>query len=183
MVKNVMLREFLKNYRRTGTITPSSPSLIKKMLAPINFDKARCIVELGAGEGCITRALLRKMNHETKLISFEQNPEIFNELNNIQDSRLAKVNDSAENIQQHLQNQGFEKADYIVSGLPLVFLPKEEGEAIINQAKANLHQDGKFIQFQYSLKSLKDFKQKFAKVKVTFTLWNIPPAFVYSCKI
>jgi phosphatidylethanolamine/phosphatidyl-N-methylethanolamine N-methyltransferase len=75
-----------------------------------------------------------------------------------------------------------EKADFIVSSLPLAILPKTLRKRIVIEANNRLNIDGEFIQFQYTLQSLKLFKKVFKKVSVRHCLFNIPPAFVYSCK-
>ena len=53
---------------------------------------------------------------------------------------------------------------------------------IIIEVNAQLNDQGEFIQFQYSLQSFKLFKKVFNKVSVRPCLFNMPPAFVYSCK-
>lgn len=60
MKQITLLSEAFKNLKTVGTITFSSKFLVKNIIAPIDFNKARCIVELGAGDGCITKAILEK---------------------------------------------------------------------------------------------------------------------------
>ena len=45
----IFFREFLKNWREVGSITPSSRFLVEKMIECVDFDGTRTIVELGAG--------------------------------------------------------------------------------------------------------------------------------------
>jgi phospholipid N-methyltransferase len=60
---NVLLfaRNFFRHPRMLGSIVPSSRFLIKQLLEPINFGRARVIVEYGPGVGVITAELLRHM--------------------------------------------------------------------------------------------------------------------------
>jgi len=53
---NVLLfvRNFFRHPRMLGSIVPSSRFLIKQLLEPINFGRARVIVEYGPGVGVIT---------------------------------------------------------------------------------------------------------------------------------
>jgi len=51
-----LIHLFLKNPGRIGSVTASSPFLGKKIAQKIDFSKAKCIVEFGAG----TEALPRK---------------------------------------------------------------------------------------------------------------------------
>lgn len=177
-------RAFLSDPRTTGSVIESSPFLVKKMLKPINFEKAELIVELGAGTGVITKKILKKMGPNASLLCFETNKALVKELKRkIKDPRLTVYSDSAEKFGRYLKRFGNDKADYVISGLPLVVLPKKVGENIIKEIVSNLHPQGIYIQFQYSLTSLKLFRKIFRQVKVDFTLINIPPAFVYRCKI
>ncbi|MBI4154977.1 hypothetical protein HY498_02750 [Candidatus Woesearchaeota archaeon] len=174
--------QYLKNPRLIGSITPSSKYLIKKMISPIDFSNARYILELGSGNGCITKELLKNMDLESKLIIFETNEEFCKTISKIEDERLYIINDSAEKILHHLKKLKIKKADYIISGLPLAVLPKETREIILNSISKSLKQNGLYIQFQYSLRSYKQIKQLFSQVNVNFTSLNIPPAFIYICK-
>ena len=73
------LKEAIKDWRSTGSIVRSSPELIKKMLQPILFDKVELIVELGAGQGCITKALADSLVKNTHLLAFELNDHFLEE--------------------------------------------------------------------------------------------------------
>lgn len=88
------------------------------------------------------------------------------------------INDSAANINQYLNG---EKVDYILSSLPFSLISMEVKVQILEAAKAALNPTGFFIQICYSylLKNL--FKKYFGKVKTSFTLKNLPPAFVMVC--
>ena len=65
------LGEFIKERKIVGAIAPSSKFLMKKMIAPIDFQKADVIVELGPGNGVFTKSILERMKQTSKLFSFE----------------------------------------------------------------------------------------------------------------
>jgi len=173
--------ELIKSFRTSGTITPSSPRLIRRLLGSIEFESANCIIELGPGNGCVTKALLAKMNPGSTLISFELNTDFVNELKLIDDSRLHVVNSCASSIRQVLDELGIDQVDHIVSSLPLALIDDDVVETILQSAKNNLRDGGRFLQYQYSLKNYSDVKPMFSNVKLRFTLRNMPPAFVYDC--
>jgi len=182
MHKTKFFLQYLKNPRDVGSITPSSKYLIKKMISQIDFPNARYILELGSGNGCITKELLKNMDLESKLITFETNEKFCETISKIEDERLYIINDSAENILHYLEKLKIKKADYIISGLPLAILPKDTRKIILNSISKSLKENGLYIQFQYSLRSYKQIKQLFSQVNVNFTPLNIPPAFIYICK-
>jgi len=173
--------ELIKSFRTSGTITPSSPRLIRRLLGSIEFESANCIIELGPGNGCVTNALLAKMNSSSTLISFELNTDFVNELKLIDDPRLHVVNACASSIRQVLDELGIDQVDHIVSSLPLALIDDDVVETILQSAKNNLRDGGRFLQYQYSLKNYSDVKPMFSNVKLRFTLRNMPPAFVYDC--
>ncbi|OJJ17446.1 hypothetical protein BKI52_26605 [marine bacterium AO1-C] len=174
--------EATRNIKQAGTVTQSSRFLIKKMLAPIDFSQAKTIVELGAGNGCITRAILKKMQPDAQLLSFEVNPKFVELLKNIEDERLHVIDDSAEKIPEFLAKYNSTQADAIVSGLPLAIFSKELNASIMQSIIATLNPEGVYTQFQYSLASQGMLRKKFDAVKVDFTPLNVPPAFVYICQ-
>ena len=68
-----MIRAF-KKLKTRGAVAPSSPQLIKKMLAELDFSEAKLIVEFGIGDGCFTEQILEKMRPDARLICFEIDP-------------------------------------------------------------------------------------------------------------
>jgi phospholipid N-methyltransferase len=172
---------FLKNPRVTGSIVQSSQILAEKMLEKIDFQKANCIVELGGGAGIITKKILKKMPQNCALLCFEINEVLVKKLENIKDPRLVVINDSAEKIDVYLKKYGFQKADCIVSGLPLASLPPRTSRNILKNIYTYLPTGGQYIQFQYSLISLRQIKYLFSSVAISFVFLNFPPAFVYVC--
>ena len=179
--KNSLLRSFVKNPLRTGSVVQSSPILAKKMLEKIDFQNTKCIVELGGGAGIITKKILKKMHKKCILLCFEIEPALASKLKRIDDSRLMVINDSAEKIDFYLKYYGFQKADCIVSGLPLASLPPKTSRSILKNIYAHLPSGGQYVQFQYSLQSLRQIKYLFSSVAISFVLLNFPPAFVYVC--
>ena len=173
--------KLIRSIRTSGTITPSSRNLVNRLLAPIDFESARCIVELGPGNGCVTRALLFRMHPDCRLICFEVNNDFIAELNALNDTRLHVYNACASSIRASLDELAIGQVDHIVSSLPLALLDDGMVQNILRVAGSNLRDGGKFLQYQYSLKNYNDVKPVFKDVKLKFTLRNMPPAFVYEC--
>jgi phospholipid N-methyltransferase len=180
--KRTFLKSFLKNPGRTGSVIQSSPFLVKKMTDPVDWQNARLIVEFGAGTGVITEKILEKMTEDATLLCIEIDAILFDKLKKrIKDPRIKLIQDGAENLGKYLKKYKLGEVDYIISGLPLVSLPKKTSTQIVVQILKYLKKGGKYIQFQYSLVSRKEFKSLFSEMRVCFTPLNIPPAFVYVC--
>lgn len=173
--------ERIKNIKTTGTIAPSSRFVCRKLIERVDFENAKCIVELGGGNGVVTKHILKNMKADTKLISFEVLPKFCDLLRSLNDDRLTVVEDSAENIQQHLAAHGFDKADYIVSTLPFVNIPEDIGKRILVAAHENLREGGIYSQLNYTLLTKDLYEEAFGNVKFDFIMINVPPAFIASC--
>ncbi len=175
------ITEVFKSKGTIGAWSPSSSFLANKMLNPINFANANCIVEFGPGTGVFTHKLLEKMNPNAKLLVFEINPAFYEDLKNIKDDRLIVINDSAEKIDFYLRENNFIKADYIISSLPFTVIPDKIVNQILTSSVKFLSDKGKYIQYQYSLNAQSKLKSIFKTVITKFTFLNLPPAFIFIC--
>ncbi len=161
---------------------PSSRFLAAKMLNHIPIKDAKVVIELGPGTGVFTEKIIEKLGANTQLIVVELNDDFYNTLQSkLHHPNLHLRHGSADQIGIYLKELGFEKADLIISSLPLANFPSELRKKVIETSKNCLEDNGKFIQFQYSLQSFKSLKRNFHTVKVNFAALNFPPAFVYTC--
>jgi phosphatidylethanolamine/phosphatidyl-N-methylethanolamine N-methyltransferase len=180
--KTAFLKQFWQEKKMVGAMSPSSKYLAHKMLRNIDFKKAKVIVELGPGTGVFTKKILEYMQPDAKLLVFELNDTFYNQLKeDISDNRMVLIHDSAEHIQKYLSNEGLIHTDYVVSSLPLANFPVKLKSSIINTSYETLKNNGKYIQFQYSLNSKRILEERFDAVHLAFTPLNFPPAFVYTC--
>lgn len=180
MGKHFFLREALRSFKSTGAIASSSPALIKKLIEPIPAGRDLVIVELGPGDGCVTKQLLRKLGVEAQVYAFEINESFISIMREIKDDRLKVIPHGAERMSDFLMA---ESVDYVVSSLPLSMIPKEIKEEILRQAQQVLKPNGRFLQYQYALQDYNLLKDYFYNVNVKFTLANLPPAFIYTCSL
>src|SRR5437016_9042575 len=111
-------RNFFRHPRMLGSIVPSSRFLIKQLLQPIDWEKARVIVEYGPGVGGITAEILRRMRPDARLVAIEMNGDFVNFLRkSLVDQRFDVVEASAADVNEILNKLGLPKADYILSGI------------------------------------------------------------------
>lgn len=180
MGKSDLLLELYSNLSTTGALTFSSKALVNKMLSQANIKSAKLIVELGGGDGSITQGIVDRLDPDAELLVFEISKSFCNTMDKLfpQDN-VRIINDSAENLDKYLNGR---KADYILSSLPFSFIAPQVKDQILFQSKSALTTSGYFIQICYSylLKNL--FKKHFEKVNTSFTLKNLPPAFVMVCR-
>lgn len=180
MSKSDLLLELYSNLSTTGAVAFSSKTLVKKMLTHVDFKGAKLIIELGGGDGSITKGIVEKLDPNTELLVFEISKSFCSSMEKLfPQENVRIINDSAENIGEYLQGR---KADYVLSSLPFSFIAPEVRDQILSQSKSALTQSGSFIQgcYSYLLKNL--FKKHFERVNTSFTLKNLPPAFVMVCR-
>lgn len=176
-------KEAISTAKTSGTIIPSSRFLAEKMLKHVDFNNSDLIVELGPGNGAITKHILNKIQPKTKLVCFEINEAFYQELLKIDHPQCVVLKASAENIREEIKQLGYDKADAIISSLPLSIIPNEVAQNILEESYQTLKNKAPFTQFQYSLNYYKKLKEIFKKknVSLNFEPLNIPPAFIYNC--
>ncbi len=166
-----------------GSIVPSSRFLIKQLLEPINWGRARVIVEYGPGVGGITAELLRHMRPDATLVAIEMNPDFVRYLrDSFSDQRLQVVEGSAESVDDILLRFGHTRANYIISGIPFSTIPAEVRERILRKTCDVLEPGGAFLVYQFSTRVLQDLKRIFGYVARRFEPLNVLPAHLFICQ-
>ena len=118
----------------TGAFLPSTKFLAKRMIDKM---KGKVIIELGPGTGIFTEEILRLLPKDGLLISIEKNKVFADYLSDkIKDKRFKLYNGDACNMSLYLEENGYQKVDYIVSGLPLGHFSREVNGKILSEAKA-----------------------------------------------
>ncbi|MEM9930673.1 MAG: methyltransferase, partial [Bacteroidota bacterium] len=112
MKKWSFFREAVKTFRTTGSIAASSPALVKKLVEPLPANRPIVIVELGPGDGCVTRAILDKIHPKSTLTAFEINEVFIEKLDQIEDARFKVLGIGAERLTDFFPA---ESVDYVVS--------------------------------------------------------------------
>ncbi len=171
--------EALKNLKQIGSLSSSSRYLAKTMMKRVDFSKDLKIVELGAGNGAITRKILNEMNENSTLTSYEICDTFLQDLEGIDDKRLTVLN---QNVSE-LSTLDFDSVDVVISSLPLALFDKEFKSEIYNNVQQIIKKKGMFIQFQYSLFDYRDIEKFFNNCNLDFCLLNFPPAFVYNIEL
>ena len=171
-------KDKIEKLKTVGAIAPSSKFLVNKMLSKIDYDQDLDILQLGFGKGVFTKEIISRSTPRSTLTIFEVDKNC--RKYKIVNKRITYIEDSAEKISLYFEDKKF---DHIISTLPFASLPRKISQNIFEQIKHHLKKNGKFLQFQYSLFSKKDFNKLFEeKPTIDFVLLNLPPAFIYEIK-
>ncbi|WP_156440516.1 class I SAM-dependent methyltransferase [Burkholderia sp. MSMB1072] len=178
----LFLRSWWHNPRRVGALAPSGPALAALITAQVPCDGAS-VIELGAGTGVFTRALLARGVASERLVLVEADPAFANALRHQFPALRVMQMDAAE-LGTTGDFFGGQRAHAVVSGLPLVAMPVEQAVAIVQCAFArHLAAGGAFHQFTYvprcpiPARYLEAMRVRAVRVGVAWM--NFPPAFVY----
>ncbi len=182
MSKLTFLQESLKNMKTMGTVIQTSNYAAKTLAGLLHFDNIDIIVELGGGDGAITKHLLKKMKRNARLIVFEVNESFCDKLRAIEDPRILVIPESAENLDHVLHQMGIVQVDAIVSSIPFAILPEPFHIQILNLCNSILKPGASFLQIHYSLFLKNLYQQVFGNVDVEFAAFNIPPVFIMHSK-
>jgi phospholipid N-methyltransferase len=172
----LFFREFLHHPVMIGAIIPSSRRTIDHMLSRVDWASTKLFVEYGPGVGTFCGTILSKLAPDATLIVIDTNPVFIEYLRRkFTDSRFIAVHGSATDVNEIITNHGFEKADYVLSGLPFSTLPSGVGAAIADATYRAIKAGGAFLVYQYSNYVLRLVEPLFQRVDHDVEWWNIPP--------
>ncbi|MGF1593081.1 MAG: class I SAM-dependent methyltransferase [Kiloniellaceae bacterium] len=174
------LRSWIGSPLRVGAIAPSGASLARLITSEIS-EMSGPILELGAGTGVFTRALIDRGVDESDLTLVEYGSDFARLL----DLRFPKARvlwmDAFQLTRYKLF--GLEGAGAVISDLPLLSMPPRKVIAILSGAFMHLRIGGALYQFTYGPRcpiprTILD-RLGLKAVRIGGTMRNLPPAAVY----
>jgi len=177
--RGAFFRSWLQDPFHVASVVPSSRGLARLMAKDLDAD-AR-VVELGAGTGTLTQAIIERGVQPRNLYLVEQNA-AFASILRIQFPAATVVQASAEFLPEYLSALTG-TVDYVISGLPILWFNKEKKTRILAGAFELLKPAGRYHQFTY-LGRVPVGNRILDTLSLRTTLlgmapMNLPPAFVY----
>ena len=170
---------FLRKPREVGSIIPSSRFLERRIVRTAGIEDAKVVVELGPGTGGTTRALLRVMRPDAKLVAIEINPRFATLLARWDDPRLIVHIGDAGDIRNALEAHDLPGADAVLSGIPFSTMSRDIGMQILHSVHGALRPGGAFVAYQMRDRVESLGREVFGPAQVQKELRNIPPMRVY----
>ena len=167
-------RELLSRPAVVGAIWPSSRQLARRMAARVPTTGEGLIIELGAGTGVVTQALLDRGIAVERLVVIERSPAFVRHLR----ARFPGIKVILGNATQLVHLLPYApRLDAIVSSLPLRSLPAADVAAIVGQWRHLLAPGGLVVQYTYDLRDTGRLSGHGFIVRSRETVWaNLPPA-------
>ncbi|MCD6045533.1 MAG: hypothetical protein K0R48_696 [Gammaproteobacteria bacterium] len=171
----VFIKSFLRDPKAAGAIYPSSKRLAKSMASYVVFSQNQLVVELGAGTGVVTQAMLNRGIPAERIIAIESSPELVENLR-MRFPKVKVIEGDASHLPELLREE-IRPIGTIISSLPLRSLDKEILDRILLAIPSTLSVHGRYIQFTYDLRNNTHFyPQRYQLIQRKLVWVNIPPA-------
>lgn len=175
----LFFRESLAHPLTIGAAFPSSKKLAQAMAAQVPTSTQGFIVELGAGTGVVTEALLERGISPERIIVIERSANLAQHLRN-RFPAMRIIEGDASHLAE-LLDTAKDRVAVIVSSLPMRSLPKTILSAIHAQLENVLQPGGLLIQYAYFTPGKRPLQlpEHFKPVHTHFVWENLPPARLY----
>jgi phospholipid N-methyltransferase len=174
------IKTFLENPKMVGSAFPASHWLVRRMLAPLDWQKTRLLIEFGPGTGAFTRAALAHLPADATLLALDTSCAFIDHLRkSIDDPRLQTVCAPAADVAAVVKDRGLRPADCIVSGLPFSTLAPKESERTMRASRAVLAAHGIFCAYQMRRTIEPLLQAHIGVIRSAYEWRNIPPCHLY----
>jgi phospholipid N-methyltransferase len=170
----LFLRALFRNAGAVGAPCASSRYLAEKMASVAPQEGAGVIIEVGAGTGAITKALLASGIAPERLIIIERSPLLFAHLKRRFPTLRVIFGDAAD-LASFLPSD--RPVDAVISSIPFRSLPFATSEKIAEHWRQCLPPGTKIAQYTYALFGpLRHLSVRFTTDASTRVFRNVPPA-------
>lgn len=179
-VKNttLFLKRWLANPLQMGSVIPSSPALCRRIAALVRRGPEEVVVELGAGTGVISRALLAAGVPPERLVVVEIVRDMADHLRRVLPG-VTVIQGDAFDLARALPERMHGKVGTAICGIPLVMLPLEQQKRFVDAVESVAPGKG-FLLYTYCITSPLPYRTLALTAKrEAWTPLNIPPASVW----
>ena len=140
---------------------------------------AKVVVELGPGTGGTTRAILRTIGQEARLLTIELNPHLHALVSRIGDPRLIPHLGDARELGGIISSHALNPPDAVISGIPFSTIAPQVGHQILEAIHSALAPGGRFVAYQVN-RRVATLSRLFPEPdEAQFELLNIPPLRIF----
>lgn len=170
----MFFRRWLANPLQMGSVVPSSPALCQRIVRQTRRASREAVLELGAGTGVISRALLAGGVPADKLFVMEIVPDMAAHLRRVLPG-VHVIEGDARGLPDLLPRQWHGQIGTVVCGIPLVMLSRKVQRQFIDAIEAVAPGRG-FLHYSYCVTSpLPTRPHGLAARREAWTPMNFPP--------
>ena len=133
----LFFRRFLAHPLRLASILESSPALSRIVAEQLSCDADDYVVELGAGTGPVTRALLAAGVSPDRLIAVEIDAQMAGFLRQSFPG-VTVIEDDALDLRQVVPPEALKKIGAVICGVPISLLPAAQQRELVETSRANM---------------------------------------------
>ena len=175
----MFFRRWIANPLQMGSVIPSSPALCRRVAAQIRRAPDEAVLELGAGTGVISRALLDSGLPPERLFVVEIVPDMAAHLRAVLPAGVNVIQGDARELASLIPPHWHGRIGSVVCGIPLVLLPLAQQRRFIDAIEQVAPGRG-FLHYSYCATSpLPGPKHSLAARREAWTPLNFPPASVW----
>lgn len=175
----LFLKQVIRNPRAMGSIAPSTRYLSRVIGRLAATDLNGPVLEIGAGTGSFTRAMIKAGIDQSRLYIVELNAGLCAHLQQ-QFPRANVIRADATRLREFLPPETIGEFLLVVSGLPLVNMPRPTSQAIISEIKTCMAPRGRLLQFTYMpFSPISVSRHALRGERIAWVLRNVPPATVW----
>lgn len=174
----LFIRRWLTDPLQMGSIVPSSPALCRRIVRHVRRSDDEAVLELGAGTGVVSQALVAGGVPPERLIVVEIVPELVAHLRRAL-AGVHVIEGDARHLPLLVPPRWHGRIGSVVCGIPLVLRPIAEQRRFIDAMEAVAPGRG-FLHYSYCVTSpLPWRKHRLAPRREAWTPLNFPPASVW----
>jgi phosphatidylethanolamine/phosphatidyl-N-methylethanolamine N-methyltransferase len=168
-------RGWVDKPRAVGAIVPTSGVTARRMASVVDPASGKPVLELGAGTGVITRAVLERGVAPENLFAIEYSPEFITHLK-VRYPGINLIHGDAFNLDETLGDNAGLEFDSIVSGVPLLNFPVEQRVRYVEDLLNRIPAGRPIVQLTYGPRSpVPPGRGDYKVTRFDFIIRNIPP--------
>jgi len=174
----MFFRRWVANPLQMGSVIPSSAALCRRLVRHTSRAPHEAVLELGAGTGVVSRALLAAGIPADRLFVVEIVPDMARHLRRVLPG-VTVIEGDARDLPELLPPQWHGRVGTVICGIPLVLLPVAAQRRFIDAIEAVAPGRG-FLHYSYCITSpLPTRRHGLAGRREAWTPLNVPPASVW----
>lgn len=178
----LFLSRWFRNPLRTGAIVPSGRPLAEALARQIDGRTEGMVIELGAGTGIVTEALIDSGIRPERILVVEFDRRFAEHLRyRLREIRVIEGN--ASRLGEIAREAGVARVAAVVSSLPLLFMNVRRQCAILKSAFRLMENEGPFVQFTYGpfppVSEPIVRRLKLGVSRADYVWLNLPPAAIW----
>lgn len=176
----LFFRRWIANPLKVGALLPSSPALARLLARNVEIGPDDAVIEVGAGTGSITKALVAAGIPRERLFVIEIDSDMCTYLRK-QFPQVQIIHGDATRLLDIVPSRWHGKVSTVVSGIPMITLPFDAQQRLIRSLFSIMKPGGQMLQYTYSLISpIPQDKLGLTVRRCGMAFLNVPPASVFS---